>query len=196
MDSNKHFIQSFKAVDHPMVFYYGMGLLLDLAIVGIFAFCSGNRSCGNDEGCNNIYCYQCYFGDMNCAGCGEAGEGAIVILFIIIVVFALVGIVALVVAGVAFSQRVIQRHAHILQKRQLALDVVVADLADDANDIEAAVIPSQQLFTAHNPIHLGGVDLAKNTGRTESERSVGSLSGRYPQLSREQRRELENLGLL
>lgn len=199
-DWKQHFIENFHAKDHPKLFYYGMGLLLDLAILGMFAFFSGSGNNCNDNGsCGNVYCFDCNIGNCDC------GEAAIVIVFVIIVAFILLGLVALVVGGVAFTQRVVQRHAHILQKRELAQDIIVADLADDAIDLESPALPIStptHAYIALNPIHDSHTlpnNLSQEHGNLQSrlsERSIGSISGRYPQMSREQRRELADLGLL
>jgi hypothetical protein len=203
-DWKQHFIENFQAKDHPKLFYYGMGLLLDLAILGMFAFFSGSgnycNDCNDSGSCGHVYCFDCNFGSCEC------GEAAIVIVFIIIVAFILLGLVALVVGGVAFVQRAVQRHAHILQKRELAQDIVVADLANDATDIEAPALTIStptHAYIALNPLHGGHTlpnDLSQGDRNRQdyhlSERSTGSTSGRYPQMSREQRRELADLGLL
>lgn len=58
-------------------------------------------------------------------------------LLIIVAVAALVGAIAAVFAGSLFMQRVISSHVHVLQKKGLANDYIVADL-DVSNDIRSS----------------------------------------------------------
>jgi hypothetical protein len=55
-----------------------------------------------------------------------------VVLIVVVVVFAIIGTVVCVVVGIAYAQRVVRTHYHVLQKYTLASDYVVADLAEGA----------------------------------------------------------------
>ena len=75
-DHNKHFLHAFKMENHPIVFYYGMGLLLDLAIIGFSTiFASSNQPYygGYGYGYNNIIICN----NTPDIDCGECGHGII-----------------------------------------------------------------------------------------------------------------------
>jgi hypothetical protein len=55
-----------------------------------------------------------------------------VVLIVVVVVFAIIGTVVCVVVGIAYAQKVVRSHYHVLQKYTLASDYVVADLAEGA----------------------------------------------------------------
>ena len=70
---------------------------------------------------------------------------------IILVIFAFIGAVVAVFAGSLFIQRVISAHVHVLQKRGLASDFIVADL--DAMDTECRnVHPNEDLDLESNQL--------------------------------------------
>jgi hypothetical protein len=87
-----------------------------------------------------------------------------VVLIVVVVVFAIIGTVVCVVVGIAYAQKVVRSHYHVLQKYTLASDYVVADLAEGAL-----------------PLGLGGREdgLGDNVGRDlESGSGSGGGSGR------------------
>ncbi|KAL3920048.1 MAG: hypothetical protein SGILL_003455 [Bacillariaceae sp.] len=84
---------------------------------------------GDDCGC----CNDCGFsggGNNSNNDCGEAVQVLLVILLVAAVVLAAIGfVVGMVVAIIAF-QRVVQRHIHLIQKRQLVQEYQVMDLQE------------------------------------------------------------------
>jgi hypothetical protein len=180
-------IEATKQTGHPMLFYYTMGLVLSLSVLGMWFSvvqmgccgdgrdgrgCSGCGQCGGphpgDCYCGDMYFFPCVYssphttvigaGDCCCAqteccvccgpgaadgvgaagaGCGEcggaaAGEECLMFLLVAVVVFAVVGAVVCVVVGLAYAQKVVRSHWHVLQKYTLAEDYVVADLGEGA----------------------------------------------------------------
>jgi hypothetical protein len=55
------------------------------------------------------------------------------ILFVALVVFAVIGVFVCVFLGVNYIQKVIRTHMHVLGKKVLAKDFIVADLCEDTN---------------------------------------------------------------
>ena len=92
------------------------------------------------------------------AGCGDcaagagAGEECVMCLVVAVVLFALVGAVVCVVLGVAYAQKVVRSHYHVLQKLTLASDYIVADLAEGA----LSVGESTDVAAEEGPVEAAG----------------------------------------
>ncbi|XP_047330897.1 uncharacterized protein LOC124934414 [Impatiens glandulifera] len=111
---------------HPIPFYYCMGFLLFLALlgfIGLIIHCSALTNEGRMGGCQD-----CYFGWalMDCSPVSM--EACIGLVIIFGVVFAILGIAYSFFAASMAIQRVWQRHYHILAKRELTKEYVVEDL--------------------------------------------------------------------
>ena len=86
--------------------------------------CSG---CGNPNcNCGNCDCGNCDCGDCNCDG--DAGAILAVIGVVICVVLAFVGLLMAVAFMAVMIQTIMQRHMHILKKKEYAQAFIVADL--------------------------------------------------------------------
>lgn len=90
--------------------------------------CVGCGDCGDCGGCGDC-------GD--CGGCGDCGDaGAViipivlVIVAIIVLIFIFVGFFFGLVALMAWLQRILQRHLHVLHRKELAREYKVVDLEE------------------------------------------------------------------
>lgn len=80
-------------------------------------------------------------------------------IIVILVIFAFIGAVVAIFAGSLFIQRVISIHVHVLQKRGLASDFIVADL--DAMDTESRSADCQHQRTSE-PTDTDTIDIESN----------------------------------
>ena len=80
-------------------------------------------------------------------------------IIVILVIFAFIGAVVAIFAGSLFIQRVISTHVHVLQKRGLASDFIVADL--DAMDTESRSADCQHQRTSE-PTDTDTIDIESN----------------------------------
>ena len=74
--------------------------------------------------------------DCNCGGGNDGGGVVVVILLVVLAIFVAIGIFVFVAAGMYYLNQVGQRHAHILHKKGLTEEFIVADLASDASDYQ------------------------------------------------------------
>jgi len=88
--------------------------------------CSSCGCCDSSDGCDS--CRTCESGD-------DKGECAVILLVTVVVVFAVIGLFVFIAMGIMLLQEVLRKHAHILHKRILARDYIVADL--DAFELES-----------------------------------------------------------
>ena len=86
-------------------------------------------------------------------------------LMIILVIFAFIGAVVAVFAGSLFIQRVISAHVHVLQKRGLASDFIVADLDARNTKCTRNVHPNEDLDLESNQFERGGDVIGSTKGR-------------------------------
>ncbi|XP_042424155.1 uncharacterized protein LOC122011830 [Zingiber officinale] len=133
LDKNGNFRNSFSdswdsiLSKHPIPFYYCIGVLVFLALLGFFGLilhCSSFNT--NDPcmtGCRNC-CYG--WGILDCFPASMEACFALVVIFV--VVFAILGIAYGFLAATMALQRIWQRHYHILTKRELTKEYVVEDL--------------------------------------------------------------------
>jgi hypothetical protein len=99
--------------------------------------------CGSCGGCSGISCEACACENCGCNAGSLGGEAAGCVL-VVLALFVLVGLFVAVLAGVAFVQRTVQTHIHILQKHGLAQDIAVLDLEPDGRvDLKIATSLSQ-----------------------------------------------------
>ena len=102
--------------------------------------CEGCCDCLCTSCRNPPNCASCSCDAAACPDCAGAGEGIFVVIAgavaIVIVLFAVFGLIVLIISAVGFFQRVVQRHMHIIYKRQLADDFVVKDLASPDGGIK------------------------------------------------------------
>ncbi len=93
--------------------------------------CCCNCCPGECGGCHPVACCEC--GD--CAG-AAVGEEAFICVMVVLVVFAVLGVFYCLGMGAYYVQHVTQRHIHVLQKRGLVEEYVVADLAEGAMSLD------------------------------------------------------------
>lgn len=88
------------------------------------------RTDADDGCCDCCGGNSCSGGDGGSQDCGECVHVLLIILLIFAVILAVIGFfVGMVITVIAF-QRVVQRHIHLLQKRQLVQEYQVMDLQD------------------------------------------------------------------
>lgn len=112
---------------HPIPFYYCIGVLGFLVLLGFFGLilhCSSfNSSDPRMAGCQNC-CYG--WGILDCFPASMEACFALVLVFVVI--FAILGIAYAFLAATMAIQRIWQRHYHILTKRELTQEYIVKDL--------------------------------------------------------------------
>jgi len=126
------------ALYHHKATYYCAAILVTFFLTGVYACCFSNERICNDNGrrldpCPGCHGNFCFIGDCDCCvGGGDAGAECaavmLVIVAIIVIIFIFVGIFFGIMAITAWIQRVLQRHVHILHKKELAREFVVVDL--------------------------------------------------------------------
>ena len=82
--------------------------------------------CDNCEGCNCACSGSAV--EVPC-DCCQSGEGTVILLIGVVVLFATIGVFVALFWTLRFWRRSMQRHVHVLHKRVLASDYVVADLS-------------------------------------------------------------------
>lgn len=107
----------------------------------------------NHDGCGDC-CRGCTVGTGGGDGGGNGGGGSsdcgdgahilLIILLIAAIVLALIGFLVGVVITVIAFQRVVQRHIHLVQKRQLVQEFQVMDLQDYDLDLPLATAPPEE----------------------------------------------------
>ena len=219
--------------NHPYLFYYLVGLVVILAIVGMTGTCMYSNSCPNNTPC---YCdcpYCFYFGGpsdavpvcpggctchhccagIDCACCDGAGgclacdysglgAEAAVFLFALIAIFAFIGLFFSIFAGIFFTQYIVRKHFHILSKRAVAEDYIVADLAADSNRVitDEIISPISVIHNSQRYDRLGvgaGIEMGEIMNRDfEQESQHQHPSPSAPTLSRDQELVLVRMGLM
>jgi len=221
--------------NHPYLFYYLVGLIVILAIVGMSGTCMYSNNCPNNSTpcfCDCPYCFYVGPSDVPvcpggcschhcCAGidcaccdgsclacdCSALGAEAAVFLFALVAIFAFIGLFISIFAGVFFTQYIIRKHFHILSKRAVAEDYIVADLAADSNGVNTDEISHtiSPISVVHNSqrysrLEIGdGIEMGEIMNRDyddehqhENQRPVPSA----PTLSRDQELVLVRMGLM
>jgi len=143
---------------HDKTSYYIMGMVIFFALIGFFGLAMGmgqSAGCCNCAGAEDD-CYWCIWCDChytrhhagdqcNCNGCcsgcdcnscdcncngggDNCGAVVLVLVAVVCVILALVGVLIAAFALAAAIQTIMQRHMHILQKRQFSRAFLVADL--------------------------------------------------------------------
>ncbi|KAJ1284161.1 hypothetical protein BS78_03G183800 [Paspalum vaginatum] len=108
---------------HPVPFYYCIGVVVFFALVGFIWFiwhCCTCLSSNNNYDSPRSVVYSNQGSDSE--------EDCFAVVVFLVIIFAIVGIVVAFVAGTVFVQRVLQRHYHILTKKELTKEFVVEDL--------------------------------------------------------------------
>ncbi|XP_020687647.1 uncharacterized protein LOC110103309 isoform X2 [Dendrobium catenatum] len=133
LDRNGNFRNSFTdgwdhiLSKHPIPFYYCLGVLIFLVLLGFFGLILHCSSFGSNDpcmaGCRNC-CYG--WGILDCFPASMEACFALVVIFVI--VFAILGIAYGFLAATMAIQRIWQRHYHILTKRELTKEYLVEDL--------------------------------------------------------------------
>lgn len=227
--------KAFHFENHPMLFYYLVGLVVVLAMIGMSYSCVTNNNCNqNFSGPCFCDCPCCYVGptdpvpicpNCNCAGihcadcaccnscdgagcaacdCSALGAEAAVFLFAIIAIFAFIGLFVSIFAGIFFTQYIVRKHLHFLNKRTMAEDYIVKDLAPDALEIvRCNGIVKDTEISSFNPIstthdsqlynRLDGIEMGEIMNRDLDE-EVSEPSA--PTLTRDQEQVLIRQGLL
>ncbi|KAF8670892.1 hypothetical protein HU200_050157 [Digitaria exilis] len=114
---------------HPVPFYYCVGVVVFFALVGLFGLILNCSTCSSSN--NSSFSYDFHFPrrtrSSNCSSDSHDGSAAVVI---IIIIFAILGIVYAFVAATIAVKRILQRHYHILTKKELTKEYVVEDLRE------------------------------------------------------------------
>jgi len=117
----------FHATAYPILFYYGCGLIIFLATLGLLFFCGFGRSHRSNEcffcnefcflGCRPHTCMlcptdACICGEGTCACCGDGAAGALSaellpVLVFLTVLLAVVGAFVAIFAGAVFLNQVV-----------------------------------------------------------------------------------------
>ncbi|KAI3786884.1 hypothetical protein L1987_40936 [Smallanthus sonchifolius] len=111
---------------HPIPFYYCIGVLFFFMLFGFFGFVLHCFACNNDPrvaGCQN-FCFG--WGMLDCFP--TSMEVCVVLVIILVVIFAILGLAYGFLAATMAIQRILQRHYHILTKKELTQEYVVEDL--------------------------------------------------------------------
>lgn len=120
---------------HPLPFYYCVGVVLFFALVGLVGLLSHCLSCNyrdNDPSC--LPEPECSYGCLDCeisrsgSGSGDDDDWVCVVIVVVVLVFALLGIFYGFIAATMAFQKIMQRHYHILKKKELTKVYVVVDL--------------------------------------------------------------------
>jgi hypothetical protein len=101
--------------------YYCTAILVFLVLAGLVGFmmwCVDGRGNGIPSGC------------FECHGCDGQGSDAAVVLVIMLVVLVVMGLFVAIFFGGFIVQSLLQRHMHLIARRQEARRVVVRDLSD------------------------------------------------------------------
>ena len=229
--------------NHPYLFYYLVGLVVILAIVGMSGACVYSNICPNNTApcCPNntspcfCDCPYCFFGGPSdvvpvcpggcgchhcCAGvdcaccdtaggclacdCSALGAEAAIFLFGLVAIFAVIGLFISIIAGVFFTQYIIRKHFHILSKRAVAEDYIVADLAADPNcvktdDVTGTISPMSILHNSQRYNRLDdedGVEMGEIMDRGFENQSQDPAPSAPTFLSRNQELVLVRMGLM
>lgn len=147
---SKALISAFNAILHPMVFYYLFSFSIILALLGLILlmqlisgnacceFCGRSTFCGDtffittvDPTCCPVsgHCLEC--STLNCTECCVAGNVAGEIILIVFVLLAIAGLFVAIFAGILYIQQVIQKHIHLIERRNISKEQVVVDLDND-----------------------------------------------------------------
>ena len=201
-------VNYFHAGAWPTLFYYCCGLVVFLSTLGLMFFCGvghGNPMLRNDCCILNYYCCDecCFLVRHNpaccvctheCCVCGDAcvcceasslSAELVPVLLFIVVVLAVVGAFVAIFAGAVFLNQIVQSHVHMLQKKGLAHDYIVADLA--AADIAGGGgggDGSEKQRDFAGPIAEGDIDLESGGGLIRDQPSAPSSSSGGPSLTR------------
>jgi hypothetical protein len=103
--------------------YYCTAILCFLSLAGLLGFmmwCVEGRGHGSTNGRNFL---------SDCQGCDCQGSDAAIVLIIMLVVLVIMGIFVAIFFGGFVVQSLLQRHMHLIARRQEARRVVVRDLS-------------------------------------------------------------------
>lgn len=213
LDSKTHtLLKLFHAEAHPSLFYYGAGVFLFLAMVGLLGLL-GYFGQVNGDCCRHCHCYNCNIIPDCCVGCPHCGEcGAITstecsaecgpVILVLLGMLAIAGVFMSFFAGIAYIGQVTSSHLHVLQKQGLANDFIVQDLGngadhdDDAGGIELG--PTfHGAYSAVNPISDShhGLEVGENIDYGYAS-NAGSAPPREDGVSAVDRTMLRNMGLI
>ncbi|OQU87154.1 hypothetical protein SORBI_3003G217300 [Sorghum bicolor] len=119
---------------HPLPFYYCVGVVFFFALVGLFGLLSHCFSCdyGGDDP-SYLPEPECSYGCLDCetsrtSRSGDDDDCICVVIMVVVLVFALLGIFYGFIAATMAFQKIMQRHYHILKKKELTKVYVVKDL--------------------------------------------------------------------
>ncbi|XP_002984472.2 E3 ubiquitin-protein ligase MARCH1 [Selaginella moellendorffii] len=132
MDSDGQFRESFNVgwdkilSQHPVAFYYCLGVVVFFVIVGVGGLIVHCSSASHHDSflADCRYCSGCYI--MDCFPASMEACGAFLVIFVIL--FVILGVAYGLLAATMAIQRIWQRHYHILTKRELTKEYIVADL--------------------------------------------------------------------
>ncbi|XP_066309091.1 uncharacterized protein [Miscanthus floridulus] len=114
---------------HPLPFYYCVGVVVFFALVGLFGLLLHCFSCDyrdDDPSCLPEPSYGCL--DCETSRSGDDDDCVCVVIMVVVLVFALLGIFYGFIAATMAFQKIMQRHYHILKKKELTKVYVVEDL--------------------------------------------------------------------
>nr|XP_043626078.1 uncharacterized protein LOC122597565 [Erigeron canadensis] len=109
---------------HPILFYYSIGVIVFFVLFGIVG---SILHCYFSRGCDYLYCGgmgNCHPGYLG----ADPDEAGVVLLVLVVILLLILGITYLFLAATMATQRICQRHYHILTKRELTQEYVVEDL--------------------------------------------------------------------
>ncbi|WOG96644.1 hypothetical protein DCAR_0415980 [Daucus carota subsp. sativus] len=116
-----------KLSKHPITFYYTIGVLGFLVLLGFFGLilhCSSFHSSDpRMAGCQN-----CFYGWGILDSFPASLEACFALVLVFVVIFAILGIAYGFLAATMAIQRIWQRHYHILAKRELTQEYIVENL--------------------------------------------------------------------
>eukprot|EP00823_Brevimastigomonas_motovehiculus_P009205 TRINITY_DN886_c0_g1_i1.p1 TRINITY_DN886_c0_g1~~TRINITY_DN886_c0_g1_i1.p1 ORF type:complete len:322 (-),score=42.39 TRINITY_DN886_c0_g1_i1:258-1223(-) len=169
--------------------YYLCGLILFLAVVGLIGTCAYCMGSFNDPSPTMYhdpcfcYCYTCpghHDCDCNCAGGGGNDKDCAAVMLVIVVILAVVGIFISIALGIAYVNRVLARHMHILWMKEAAKKWVIVDLEKEPAGSHSA----SELMAAEQQLHMQQQDTASllTTPSSSSESRLDISNETFSQL--------------
>uniref|UniRef100_A0A0D9YBK6 RING-CH-type domain-containing protein n=1 Tax=Oryza glumipatula TaxID=40148 RepID=A0A0D9YBK6_9ORYZ len=120
-DGWEHFLSN-----HPVPFYYCVGVVVFFVMVGFIGLIVQCSSFNTNDPCL-AGCRNCCYG-WGILDFPASIEACLALAVIFVIVFAILGVAYGFFAATVAVQRILQRHYHILTKRELTKEYVVEDL--------------------------------------------------------------------
>ncbi|CAO2179248.1 unnamed protein product [Urochloa humidicola] len=107
---------------HPVLFYYCVGVVVFFALVGL---CGLLLHCLSSDYPAHP---SCVVGCSDCFAAASAEVSCLVLAIIVVIIFVIPGVIYGCIAATMAFQNIMQRHYHILNKKELTKVYIVEDL--------------------------------------------------------------------